>query len=279
MSYTRLRGPWFLCSRGIGDTVVFLSKLKKYREDNPGKEINLIAADKHKVLLEAYSKYIDHKYFISYSEACKTTSIAFSKRLPSNITYILPSESTELLGYKNISISDLMNIRLGLPEFTGLVKPEFTCKYTSFTHFTKERHLDLLPFKYALLAPSAVSVNDNGDILWKQICELLESHGISVVINSDIIEMGLEKYKHVTLPLDDTYYLADYAAVFIGLRNGLCDLLAFARCDMIVAYPNEIYQVKFSLNNMDFEKHIIETLSVQLHEKVKEYLEEKINGN
>ena len=47
---------WFLCSRGIGDTVLFFAKLETIRKNNPKKKIRIIVSESHYSILKGLWK-------------------------------------------------------------------------------------------------------------------------------------------------------------------------------------------------------------------------------
>jgi len=246
---------WFLCTRSIGDTMIFLSKLSEFKKKNPVEKVRLIISENHKPFMEGYKNYIDEYIVKPYDFMCRSTWVGFHDILPHNITYILPSSSYQMLGYKDMSIFDLMNLTLGLESGSSYCKPEFIWdgkeKYYS--------ELGIEKGKFVLISPSASSVKGLSKDLWNRIYTSIEDKGFKIILNYSGHDSNLvQGHTCIDLPLDKTYLLAEDAALYIGLRSGLCDLLGFSDCRMVVIYPDEESRYKYCLDNMPFEKEIKE---------------------
>lgn len=268
----KLEEHWFLCTRSIGDTVIFLSKLKAYRDKNPGEKIRLIVSENHVPFVKGYSDYIDEYKVLPYEKMCASTSIGFKGLLPDNLKYILPSSSSIILGYKSMSIFDLMNMTLGLDPDTGYEKPHFQWKNKK--EFLASKGVE--KGKFVFLAPSSVSVNSNNADMWKKIISCVKKKGYKVLINKGSYDNNLfENEEVVSLPLDKAYLLAEDSALFIGMRSGICDLLGFSSSKMLVLYPDgrEADMKSFTFSNMPFDKSIEECYESQAVSRVNEMLD------
>lgn len=272
---TKLKEDWFLCSRGIGDTIIFLSKISEYKKKYPDKKVNIIISENHVPIVNFYEKFIDKKYILPQEKMCASTQVAFRGLLPRNIKYILPISSYQMLGYKDLSIFDLMNITLELDTEAKYLCPQVSHRDISSLNILNKNKDE----KYVLMAPFAVSVDNIQKDIWIKIYNLLVSKGYRVLINCSKTEkndlFSCEDY--ISFPIDQIYLLAEKVELFIGLRSGMCDLLAFSKCDMVVAYPNKNgkeFLSKYTFNNMPFEKKIIECFEDELYNVVKNFIKD-----
>ncbi|WP_283680823.1 hypothetical protein [Parablautia sp. Marseille-Q6255] len=252
---------FFLCSRGIGDTVVFLSKLHDYKTWYPKNAIHLILQENHRIIAEGYKKYIDSEHYEKGNVIGIMDRLANQKMLPRNIHFILPPDGEQLLGYKDLSICDLVNISMGIPD-TALTyeQPQFSWKPDRKEEIIKQYHL--LEGKTVILAPYAVSVPLISKDLWNQLVEHYHKKGFQVLTNvKDNSEYPLDGTEGISLRLDEMYLATEYGGYFVGLRSGLCDLLAYSKCCMTVVYPankSKDWRDKYTFSNMFFEKKIEE---------------------
>ena len=271
------KGNWFLCSRGVGDTVIFLSKISEYKKKYPDKKVNVIVSETHVPIVNFYCDLIDEICVLPYKKMCDTTQIAFGGLLPQNIKYILPISSYQMLGYKNMSIFDLMNLTLELGECSEYLRPPIQDLDTVTLELLKKYNDD--NEKYVIMAPTAVSVNSIDGEVWISVYNLLVENGYKVLINGSPNEKNVlfDLADYINVPIDQIYLLAEKAALFIGLRSGLCDLLAFSKCNMVVAYPNtngKTFFDKYTFKNMPFEKKIVECFEGELFNVVKQFVNE-----
>lgn len=252
---------FFLCSRGIGDTVVFLSKLRDYKVQYPERPIHLILQENHRIIAEGYRQYIDSEHYENCSVIGIMDRLANRKAVPGNIHFILPPDGEQLLGYKNLSICDLVNISMNLPDAAVTYeKPQFSWNPDRKEKIIKQ--YNLLEDKTVILAPYAVSVPLISKDLWNQLVEYYYKKGFRVLTNvRDDSEHPLDGTEGISLRLDEMYFAAEYGGYFVGLRSGLCDLLAYSKCRMTVIYPankSKDWKNKYTFSNMFFEKEIEE---------------------
>lgn len=256
----KLEGNYFLCARGIGDTIIFLSKLKYTQIDFSKEKINLIIQDNQKVLIEAYSRYVGKYIVLNRNKMNFCIKMAMRGFLANNLRFIIPDGAYTFLGYRGLSISDLMNITLNLPpEMIEYEKPHFEWDDRRKQEVITKNNLESKQF--VILGIDAESVLGIDKIIWEKIVKCLKKKGYIVVSNLRSPEQTpINETIGLYLPLNEIYLLAEYGGWFIGLRNGLCDLLAYSSCKMTVIYPSEKDKYKFSFDNMHFEKEIEEIM-------------------
>jgi hypothetical protein len=266
--YTRfkLKKQYILCNRGIGDTIIFLSKLKEIKQRNPEMPINLIIQENHTILIDSYKQYIDEYVVLGRKKMNGLMSMASRGFLPPNIQFILPEGAYTFLGYNGISIQDLINVTFGLSSKTiGYERPHFKWAEDSRKKLLNEYQLE--KDKFVILGVDAVSVNGVEIDKWQCIAEKFSKLGYKVVTNLTFSgQSPIPGTIGLFLPLNEIYLLAEYGGFFVGLRSGLCDLLAFSDCRMTVIYPTEEDRYKYSFKNMYFEKEIEEIMACDVEE-------------
>lgn len=259
LSSKKIHGEYFLCNRGIGDTVFFLSLLKEYYELNKKKEqINIIIPINQKPVADAYSKYINQVIIVKKKTLKNMIHAANNNLLPQNIKFILPKGSMEFLGYKGLSIWDLQCITLNLPEIGSYVKPQFTDSAELKQIYRKYHSFH----KILIIAPFAVSVSGINSDLWKRVVRIYKKNGYEIFTNTSTSkELPIEDTTKLKVGIDTIFNMCENGAEFIGLRSGLCDLLAFSICKMTVIYPDDSVMTlmsKYTFENMPFNKTIVE---------------------
>ena len=76
---------YFLCNRGMGDTVIFLSRLKEYKKINPENEINIIIQENQSTIANAYKDLLNSISVIKKESMWCLYRAAHYGWLPTNI--------------------------------------------------------------------------------------------------------------------------------------------------------------------------------------------------
>ncbi|MDR0652103.1 MAG: hypothetical protein LBG12_02225 [Synergistaceae bacterium] len=92
-----------------------------------------------------------------------------------------------------------------------------------------------------ILAPCAKSVTQMPAVFWENLAAEWRGKGSKVCTSVYGSETPIRGTAPLTLPLNQMAAAAEYAGVFIGLRNGLCDVLHAANCRKIVVFPDCFY--------------------------------------
>jgi hypothetical protein len=122
----------------------------------------------------------------------------------------------------------------GLPRDTAPAPP------TGFQPFTGTARL--IKGKTVILAPYAKSVVQAPASFWEKLAEEWRDKDYLVCTSVNGDEPAIRGTLPLSsLPLNQTVAAAEYAGVFIGLRNGLCDIVHTAKCRKIVAFPDCFY--------------------------------------
>ncbi len=263
---------YILCNRGIGDTIIFLSKLEEYKKNNPSKKINLIVQENQKFLLEGYKQYIDDMAVVDEGRFWGLYKAAIRCWLPKNIKFILPPEAFDLLKNSETSIVDLINLSMNISNF-NYVSPTFT--WSDMRKIEILEQSKAVKNKTVILAPNAVSVPLIKEEVWEKIAEFYQENGFYVITNlTNTNEIPIKGTLGIRIPLNEIYLLAEFCGYFIGLRSGLCDLLAFSTCQMVVLYPEkgeQDWKKMYSFTNMHFSKRIYELTEQEAETFLKEH--------
>ena len=115
--------------------------------------------------------------------------------------------------------------------------------------------------KTVLLAPTAVHALSLPDTFWNILVKKLNGAGYSVRLNVAEDEfINIEGADPLFVPLDDVIPFIETAGLFIGLRNGLCDVLSEASAKKIVIYPDEDYFDFFGIKNIGLSDSFTEII-------------------
>lgn len=260
--FRTLRGDkhYLVCSRGIGDTILFLSRLKEYNERYHSK-VNLIAPSNQAILLNAYNEYIDEIILLSSKKILYlATTIWETNTFNPKLQFILPPKAVEQL-QQNKSLFDLFGMTLKISG-KAFQRPNFKIDKKRKTILFEK--LQITEGNYIILAYESVTVPPVDDAVWEIITQFYKKEGFIVLEN---IAPGKKlKYgdKSIYLELDEMYELSRYAGLIVSARSGLSDLLAFTETPLMIVYPNAYYRRIYSFSNMPFAKHVREIESNQI---------------
>lgn len=262
----------YLCNRGMGDTLYFLSLLKEYYELNKiEQKINIIIPPNQKVISAAYANYINKTIVVSKTTMENLMHIRYNRFLPHNIKFIIPIGSWDFLGYKGISVWDAQCVTLNLPKINNYVKPVFDNALKMDEIYKK---YNITTKKILIISPYAKSVPCINNDIWEKIVGLYEEHGYQVFTNvADKKEQPVKNTQALNEGVDSIFNMCENGAEFIGIRSGLCDLVAFSRCKMTVVYPSDdaYCRDKYTFTNMPFDKTIVECYENEVLNCIKGY--------
>lgn len=121
----------------------------------------------------------------------------------------------------------------GLPKDTKARQPEYFKDYPG---------LEQIPARKAvILSPYAKSVTALPDHVWKQIIRDYTAKGYRCYTNIVGEENALEGTEAISPTILEIRSVVERAGTFIGIRNGLCDVLEWAEAEKIVLYPDYNY--------------------------------------
>lgn len=143
---------------------------------------------------------------------------------------------------------------------------------------------ELVKDKTVIFAPYANTVSNIDIELWEELAVKLKASGYKVLTNSiGDTEPVIDGTIGISAPLEDMAEIVEYAGTFIGIRSGMCDLVAGTRAKKIILYPdrsseffkmedmgigenvNEIYLHKYEINRLNqfIQKEICDIIGIE----------------
>ena len=157
--------------------------------------------------------------------------------------------------YKQLNFNDIYQYGIfGLDSSCEIKLPKRS--ETMDTIETLFQSENLRKGKTVILSPYANSLSNLPVEYWEQLAADYRERGYTICTNSSgEMEPPIQGTKGIFFPLADMIDAVEYAGTFVGLRSGLCDIVATARAKKIIIYPERIYQSGtafdyFSLNKM-----------------------------
>lgn len=112
--------------------------------------------------------------------------------------------------------------------------------------------------KTVILAPYANTVGNIEQSIWEKLTEKLIEMGYTVFTNSiGESEPVIKGSKVLNFPLETAIDVVEKAGIFIGLRSGLCDIIASANANKIILYPDKASEF-FSIKKMGLSDDVKE---------------------
>ena len=175
--------------------------------------------------------------------------------------YVHTSISERLLTYKGCSWLDNYRIIFGLEKDIFKKIPSFTYDTEKLIHILWENEMETK--KTVILAPYTNTVPELDKKFWMKLSEDLISAGFHVLTNVVGAENPVPGTKPITFSLEYAEAVMDKAYGFIGLRNGLCDIICNADCKKVLLYPGlkceflSVYEY-YSFERMGIGKNLYE---------------------
>lgn len=147
----------------------------------------------------------------------------------------------------NLDQRDLVRIRgyKGLDSHTLFQKLVFRCRerVTDF-HFYQENsdeifdRYELPKGRTVLLSPYAITIDEIPMERWERMAEKLMQKGVTVCTNvSSDREVPIKDTQGIFIPYKQIVDFIEKAGGFIGLRNGLCDIISSSHARLTAIYP------------------------------------------
>ena len=213
--------------QGLGDILYLCLYIKQYRHLHDGKKVALIVTKKHFLdLAMLYKEFFETILYININLLGKVDNSKFVYYEP----FVYNADNPQ--DYLDNAIKQGIGIDIH-------AVPYYPTIYVS--QYEKKRIEKLIPKsgKTILISPEAVSCSvDINENEWIYLADVLEKKDMQVYFNCPNNTL-YGKYPKLFLPLRETLLFTHYAGYFIGLRSGLCDVIAaFSDCKQIVIYPN-----------------------------------------
>lgn len=243
---------YFICSRGIGDTIIFLSRIKTYFITT-NKKVRLIIPTNQEVLIYPYRNYIEDVIVLTTEEINMLIDSTWENNKFSNLQFILPPKAIKLL--ENCSLFDLVGSTLNISG-NDYQKPEFYWEMSEKQNVFNKYNIMNRPF--AIIAPDAYSIKKISEAFWISVVQQYRKRNIYVLENGSEKENPLYGDKRIFLDIDKLFILAKDAVEITSIRSGLSDLLAFGHTKLKVVYPDYATKNLFTFSQMPFANNVEE---------------------
>lgn len=143
--------------------------------------------------------------------------------------------------------------------FDGLELEISSPLYRSSCGFS--HNFNILPEKTVILAPCSYTLPNLPIAFWKKLAGKLLAEGYRVYFNLSDKESNLYDIPSINLSYTEILNFVEQCGFFIGVRSGLCDVIAFAQCYKIALYSNQCDQNQrnfFNLNRLWKHSNFIE---------------------
>lgn len=257
---------YFLCSRGIGDTILFCTLLPEYKIRNANQRIALIVSDRHAEIVKWFEEFYDELILVDKNKIDWLNYNQLSRFYYSapNFHYILPIKGISALGYRDINLLDLFKIELSLDPDTKPTIPLFEKRKSNdsvdklVNTFIEKNGIER--GKGVILAPYSYSVKSTPLQFWNRLVDSLHSNGFKVITNVQKGERPLPNTIEFNGKLNEICLLARHCGYAVSNRSGLCDLLALLKIKLVVVYPDDNSLTNFTFKGMGLKSDINEYL-------------------
>lgn len=135
----------------------------------------------------------------------------------------------------------------------------------------------LVKGKTVIFAPYANTVSNVDVNIWEELALKLKASGYEVLTNSiGETEPVIDGTIGISAPLEDMAEIVEYAGIFIGIRSGICDLVAGTRAKKIILYPDRSSEF-FKIDDMGIGENVTE---IYLHKyeinRLNEFIQKEI---
>ena len=95
--------------------------------------------------------------------------------------------------------------------------------------------------KSIILSPHGKSVVELSNLFWETLAVEYAEQGYAVYTSTIDDESPVSGTESLFIPISQMIHAVEYAGAFIGIRNGLCDVLYTANCRKNVVFPDCYY--------------------------------------
>ena len=270
---------FLLCPvRANGDVYMTASLLEEFKHENRLKKVVLVVIGK---LGQKIAAMFDISDVEVISQEEMDSLAALTRVLGSGITRMIIVHPEQL--YYNIFSN--MECFKGLNFMDLMAHGAMGLKVKDFGALkVTDRPEYCLGDRDILLAPYANSLPCFPEEFWEKLVLVLKSRNYHVYTNSNgDMEPPVKGTTALFLPIQNMAGAMEYSAGFIGIRNGLCDIVSKSRCKKIILYPDKAMGFAdvrefYSLNGMglcDDAEEIV--YSEEMEEQVIGLIIQKLN--
>ena len=188
-------------------------------------------------------------------------------------------------GYRGLSLKDMLDICVFDNIQIDSTPPINVQNCIEVQKYFKQ--IGVRPEKTVVLSPHSNTLSGLSNQFWYKLCKEIKRYGFDVCCNAMPKEKQIKDVPIVNLDVATIAAFAERAGYFIGVRSGICDILAFTKCKKIILYPmdcREEDKAFFSLNTMWHKEDFVELSYIKSDEYmvkklIKNIIQEKYYGD
>lgn len=185
-------------------------------------------------------------------------------------------------GYQNIDFYKMFQTVVFHLEHENLYNQETCLSQAEVADYIQQYQLER--GKSVILAPYANTTSAKIDLEnWKKVADYYSQKGFRVFTNGmGEKEPPISGTTRISAPFNAMKAIVEYAGTFVGLRSGLCDIVAGSNAEMIILYPSAViggttsFYDYFSLKKMGMTTSVTE---LEYSDELFENWGERINEN
>lgn len=155
-----------------------------------------------------------------------------------NSVYTNPLQG--LRGYKGLTFSDMFRYAVFQADTEKAYRPSRPCRrHPSSVSRSLAGRIDKSSI---ILAPYSNTLTEIPETFWEEVVRRLQRKGYRLFTNvSGAGEHTLKGTESLSFPLEDTVWVLEQAAGFIGMRSGLCDAASSSHTVKVILYDRDSY--------------------------------------
>lgn len=254
--------------QGTGDAYLIGTFLQSYIDENQLSSYVITVVSK---VCEKIIRMFGFERVITIKKEESDGLVTFLRMMREHIPHLILNDNYQtrimhrrLRGYRGIDFRHMFQYAVfGLSNPEVLHFPEYHLKESELKVIMAEH--GMVEGKTVILSPYANTISNLSDRIWEQIAIKYQEKGYVVFTNSSgDSEPAVKGTKPLFLPYSQMVPVLEKAGTFIGIRSGLCDIIASAKCKKVILYPSgcifgscTTYQY-FGLNAMGFCEDAVE---------------------
>lgn len=179
-------------------------------------------------------------------------------------------------GYRGLSLKDMLDICVFDNIQIDPIPPFNVQNCNEVQKYFKR--IGVRPEKTVVLSLHSNTLSGLSDQFWYKLCKEIKQYGFDVCCNAMPQEKQIKDVPIVNLDVAAIAAFVEKAGYFVGIRSGICDILAFTKCRKIVLYPMDCGEKDrsfFSLNTMWHKEDFVELSYIRSDE----YMVKKVIKN
>lgn len=265
----------------LGDLFYVFSKLERYLEaKNIEDYVIVLMSEKAKKIAAMYgfdAQVLAPNKMKKLVRLSMVVGVADKfKIMHHNPAFIYYNRANNWSGYHGLSLKDMLDICV----FDNIkIDPTPPINVRNCNEVQKYfKLIGVRPEKTVVLSPHSNTLSGLSNQFWYKLCKEIKRYGFDVCCNAMPKEKQIKDVPIVNLDVAAIAAFVEKAGFFVGVRSGICDILAFTKCKKIILYPidcSEKDRAFFSLNTMWHKEDFVELSYIRSDE----YMVEKVIKN